>query len=81
MPNSALSTKAAEVKVTKQRSLLEDRYNEIFRMAVPRLQPHPLPDNMSLEQPSPFETVPSMTTDAVLEDVTVTEIWEATHIA
>ena len=77
MPNKSLTTKATEVKVTNHRSVLEDRYKEIFRMNVPGLQPHPLPDNMSLEQPTPSLTVPSLVTDAVLEDVTIGETWEA----
>ena len=77
MTNKAVATKARKVKLTK-RSPLEDRYNTIFQILVPGFQPHPLPENMSLEQPSPFVTVPSIATDTVLEDVTVTETWEAT---
>ena len=73
MTNKA--TKARKVKLTK-RSLLEGQYNAIFQTVVPGFQPHPLPDNMSLEQPSPFITVPSIATDEILEDVT--ETWGAT---
>ena len=77
MTNKAITTKARKVKLTK-RSLSEDQYNAIFQIIVPGFQPHPLPDKMSLEQPSPFVIVPSIATDAVLEDVTVTETWGTT---
>ena len=78
MPKKDATDKAPRARVERQHSLLEDQYSEIFRAVDPKLQPRPLPDNMSLEQPSPFVTIPSIATDAVLEDVTVTETWEAT---
>ena len=77
MPKKAATGKSSQVKAGRQRSSLEDRYNEIFRMVSPGFQPHPLPDNVSLEQPSPFTTVPSITTNTVLEDIAITETRQA----
>ena len=53
---------------TQKQQGLEEQYIQVFGVDKTGLVWLPFPDSMSLEQPSPFAVVPSITTYSVYED-------------
>lgn len=61
-----MTSKAKKVKAEKP-SKLEGEYDAIFQIVNSGFRPQPLPENMSLAQPSPYQSVPSIATNGVME--------------
>ena len=62
---------AKQKKITKLKNVpkLEEQYAEIFKAPTSLFRWLPLPESVSLEQPSPFEVVPMISADSVGEQL------------